>query len=278
MAKKKQSSQAEQAVSDVKKNTGSSNSRPASRPKPAAKKTTASSKRKPATKAEKAAADASRIPVALLSFVLFAVFAILSLNPEGALLKLMKSIVLGFLGPAAFYFAIPGFFYIFFINTFGRRTAVRMRSVCTLLFVMLCGCIFHLTVQTQGMAAGIQIIPDLYLSGMEGISGGILCGGIALLLKWACGRWVSLLICALCAVLALLGAMEITPASIVRAIANRPRDEEDEEEQEYIEPAALVVNHIANRRIEKKRQHNARLEGVGQSDLPELEMLPESIQ
>ena len=277
MAEKKRSSQAEQAVSEVKKNTGSSNSKSASRPKAATKKKSSSGKSRPSTKAEKAAAQYSRVPVALASFVFFAVFAVLSMNPEGALLKIMKSIILGFLGPAAFYFAIPGFFYIFFINTFGRRTAVKMRSVCTLLFVLLCGCIFHLTVQNQGMAAGIQMIPDLYLSGMEGISGGIFCGGIALLLKWACGRWVSLLICILGAVVVLLGAMDITLPSIIRAIADRPRYEEDEE-QEYVEPAALVVNHIANRRIEKKRQHNARLEGSPQPELSELEMLPQSIQ
>ena len=116
MAQKKKSSQAEQAVSEVKKNTGSTNSKPASRPKPAAKKNASSGKKKPSTKAEKAVAESSRVPVALVSFLLFALLAVLSLNPEGALLKLMKSMILGFLGQAAFYFAIPGLFYIFFIN------------------------------------------------------------------------------------------------------------------------------------------------------------------
>ena len=57
MAQKKKSSQAEQAVSEVKKNTGSTNSKPASRPKPAAKKNASSGKKKPSTKAEKAAAE-----------------------------------------------------------------------------------------------------------------------------------------------------------------------------------------------------------------------------
>lgn len=261
MAEKKNPSRAEQAVSEVKKNSGSSNSKSSSKSsgKSAPKRNASSGKKKPATKAEKAVAS-SNIPVSLISIVLFALFAVLSVNPEGAVLKLLKSILLGILGQAGFYFSIPALLYLFVINTFGRRTAVKMRSICTVLFVLLCGCIFHLTVQNQGMASGFQLIPDLYLSGVEGISGGILCGGVALLLKWACGRWVSILICALAAVLCLLGAMEITVPSLIRAIANRPREEDEEDEQEYIDPAALMVNHIANKRIEKKRQHNARLE------------------
>ncbi len=272
MAQKKNPSRAEQAVSDVKKNTGSANSKQ----KASTKKSGASNKTKPSTKAEKAASSGFGVPVSILSLALFALFAVLAMNTEGAVLKLIKSIVLGFIGQAGFYFAIPALLYIFIIHTFGRRTAVKMRSICTVIFVMLCGCIFHLAVQTQGMAAGIQIVPDLYLSGMEGHSGGILCGGLALLLKWACGRWVALLLCVLAAVLTLLGAMEITVPSIIRAIANRPREEDYEDEQEYIEPAALVVNHIANKRIEKKRRHNAVLEMPPMLDDPELEALPKA--
>jgi hypothetical protein len=165
---------------------------------------------------------------------MFALFAVISVNPEGAVLGLIRSVLFGFLGQAGFYFAIPGLLYLFIINTFGRRTAVKMRSICTVVFVTLCGCIFHLTVQSQGMATGINVVPDLYVSGMDGISGGIICGGIALLLKWACGRWVALLLCVLAAILTLLGAIEITIPSLIRAIANRPREEE-EEEQEYID-------------------------------------------
>ena len=257
MAGKKDPSRAERAVSEVKKTTGSTNSKASS--KPAQKKP--ASKSKPAAAPKKPAAP-SRVPVSMVTIALFALFAVLSVNPEGAVLRFLKSVLLGILGEAGFYFSIPALLYLFVINTFGRRTAVKMRSICTVVFVLLCGCIFHLTVQTQGAAAGLNLIPDLYLSGVEGISGGILCGGLAMLMKWACGKWVSILLCILGAVLTLLGAMDITVPSIIRAIVNRPR-EEDMEDQEYIDPAALMVNHIANMRIEKKRQHNQRMEGTG---------------
>ncbi len=271
MAKKKNPSRAEMAVSETKKNTGSTNSRPASRPKQ--KNKTAFSHK--SSKAEKAAATGSGLPVSLILLALFALFAVLSLNSEGAVLKLLKSIILGILGKAGFYFAIPGLLYLFFINTFGRRTAVRMRSICTVIFVLLCGVIFHLVVQKQGIATGFDLIPDLYLSGVEGFSGGVLCGSLAILMKWACGRWVALVICIPAAVLTLLGAMEITIPSLIHAIANRPREEE-EAEQEYIPPAELVVNHIANRRMEKKRRHHERIEGAVLEPDSELDAQPQS--
>ena len=266
MAEKKNPSRAERAVSEVKKNSGGSNSKTGAKAasksagKTASVKSSSAGKNKPKANTEKTTSGS--IPAALVCFILFAMFAVLSINPEGALLKLLRSVLLGVLGNAGFYFSIPAFLYLFVINIFGRRTAVRMRSICTVIFVLLCGCIFHLTVHNQGMAQGLEMIPDLYLSGVDGISGGVLCGGIALMMKWACGRWVSVLICILASVICLLGAVGITVPSLVRAIANRPRYEDYEEEQEYIDPAALMVNHIANKRIEKKRQHNARMEGV----------------
>lgn len=261
MAEKKNPSRAERAVSEVKKTSGASNSKSSLKSSKSTPKKSKDSGKKNSSPGKGKSETAARIPVSVIWLSLFALFAVLSVNVEGALLQLIKSILFGILGQAAFYFSVPAFLYLFVIHTFGRRTAVRMRSVCTVFFVLLCGCIFHLTVQNQGMATGFNLIPDLYLSGVEGISGGILCGGIAILLRWACGRWVSLLICILAAILTLLGAMEITLPSIIRAIANRPRaEQDDEEDQEYIEPATLVVNHIANKRIEKKRQHNARLE------------------
>ena len=278
MAEKKKESRADRAVSDMKKSTGGTSSgtsaKSAAKSKSTAKKTANSKK---AAKKTDNNAPSSNAAVSIVTIGLFFLFVVLTVNPEGVVLQVLKSVLLGILGQAGFYFSIPALLYLFVINTFGRRMAVKMRSVCTVLFVLLCGCIFHLGVQSQGMATGFALIPDLYLSGVEGISGGVLCGSIALLMKWACGRWVSLLLCVIAAILCLLGAMEITVPSLIRAIANRPRYEEDEEdEQEYIEPAALMVNHIANKRIEQKRQRNARMADDRELELHEVEVLPKS--
>jgi len=264
MAENKKS-QAAKAVSNAKKTTSTKNSSE----KTAAQKAASTSKKKTETKKQppvvKTEYDRPRLPsnvvAAIVSFLLFIVFVFISVKPEGALLRVIQSVVLGLIGQAGFYFSIPALLYLFVINTFGRKTAVTMRSICVMVFVFLCGCVYHLAVQTQGIAGGIGLVADLYKGGIEGITGGVLCGGAAMLIRWACGTPLSYVFCILGAVFTLLGAMQITIPSIIRAIANRPRDEFDEDEEgEYIEPAAVVVNHIANKQIEHKRQRRQRME------------------
>lgn len=202
----------------------------------------------------------NRIPAttvtAIVSMVLFILFLVICINPDGVVLKAIGSLLTGLVGRAGFYFSVPALLYLFIINTFGRKTAVTMRSVCTVAFVLLCGCIYHLAVQNQGMASGLAIFPDLYLSGIEGRSGGVICGGLAVLLRGALGNVVSYILIGLSAVLTLLGALEITVPSLIRAIINRPKDdwENEEQQQVYVEPATAVVNHIANKQIENKRK------------------------
>ena len=266
MAENKNSSRAAKAVSNAKKTT---TEKKTSAGKTAAQKAASGSgKKTPAKKnppVVKTEYDRPRMPAnvvtAIISLLLLVVFVFISVKPDGALLKFVQSVVLGLIGQAGFYFSIPALLYLFIINTFGRKNAVTMRSVCVVVFVFLCGCIYHLAVQTQGIATGLAVIVDLYIGGIEGITGGVLCGGVAMLIRWACGTPLSFVVCILAAVLTLLGAMQITIPSIIRAIANRPRDDFDEDyDAPYVEPAAVVVNHIANKKIEQKRQRRQRME------------------
>ena len=206
---------------------------------------------------------APNVVIAVFSVILLILFVVIAVNPDGALLRFLKSVILGLLGQAGFYFSIPALLYLFIIQTLGRKHSPTMRSVCLVLFVFFSGSIFHLVVQDQGMAEGLAVIPDLYTGGLEGRTGGVLCGGLAMLLRWLCGNVIAYLVLIVCAILTLLGSMEITIPSIIRAIANRPREEFDEEEEEenYIEPAAVVVNHIANKKIEQKRRQRQMAQG-----------------
>ncbi len=260
MAKKESGSRAEKLVTDTKKKTSAGGSTSKSK-KSTGKKAPAAPKKSPKIKTEYETALPSSFVIAFVSIALFILFVIISINPEGALLRIIQSVLLGLIGQAGFYFSIPALLYLFILHTFLRKNkAIRMRSICTILFVFFCGAIYHLMVQTQGIAQGFAILLDLYKGGAYGSTGGILCGGFAYVLRWACGTPLSFLITILGAVLTLLGAMEITIPSLIRAIANRPRVdwEEEEDEEAYIEPAAKVVNHIANRQIEQKRQRRER--------------------
>ena len=259
MAEKKSSSRAEKAVSDVKKKgTAGTSSKSVSKKKAASAKK-AAEKKPPQLKTEYETPVPNNVVTALVCLLLFILFAIMSFNSDGALLRMVKSAVLGLIGQAAFYFSIPALFYLFIIHIFNRRKAVKLRTFCVITFTFLCGSIFHMIVYAATITDGFELITILYQTGVAGRSGGVLCGGLAMLLHWACGIPLTYLILILCAVLTLLGAMEITIPSLIRAIVNRPRDDwDDEDDENYMEPAAVVVNHIANKKIEQKRQKRER--------------------
>ena len=268
MAEKKTASRAEQAVSGAKKKTASG-----SASKSSGKKSTPAKSAKYKTEYEPAVPP--HFLIAAVSILLFALFVVISVNPDGALLKIIQSVVLGLVGQAGFYFAIPGLLYLFVIHTFGRKNAPTMRSVCTLIFVFLCGCIYHLAVQEQELSTGFALIADLYTGGAAGSTGGVLCGGAAMLLRWLCGDTLAFVFCVVFAVLTLLGAMNITIPSIIRAIANRPKDDYAEEE-DYIDPATVVVNNIANKQIARKRQRREQQQTQRAGENVPAETVPET--
>ena len=268
MAEKKTASRAEQAVSGAKKKTASG-----SASKSSGKKSTPAKSAKYKTEYEPAVPP--HFLIAAVSILLFALFVVISVNPDGALLKIIQSVVLGLVGQAGFYFAIPGLLYLFVIHTFGRKNAPTMRSVCTLIFVFLCGCIYHLAVQEQELSTGFALIADLYTGGAAGSTGGVLCGGAAMLLRWLCGNTLAFVFCVVFAVLTLLGAMNITIPSIIRAIANRPKDDYAEED-DYIDPATVVVNNIANKQIARKRQRREQQQTQRAGENVPAETVPET--
>lgn len=212
------------------------------------------SKRNPKVKTEYERAVPNRALIAIICFVLFVLFVVIAVNPDGSLLKAIQQVVLGLVGLAGFYFAIPALAYIFIIQ-FSKKPSITSRMIYIGFFVFCCGSIYHLVVQDQGMASGFALIADLYNCGVEGTSGGVLCGGVAMLLRWSCGNTIAYIILGLSTLLSLLGALEFTVPGLIRAMKNRPKDDwEDEEQQEYVEPTTAVVNHFANKRIEQKRQ------------------------
>ncbi|MBE6983350.1 MAG: DNA translocase FtsK [Ruminococcaceae bacterium] len=126
-----------------------------------------------------------------------------------------------------------------------------MRTVCLIAFILISGSIGHIlsgTVEQNYTFAGFS---KLYNDGVAGASGGILCGTIAQLVALLCGK-ATLVFLIPGAFLTLLASMQITVPSIIRAIRNRPREEQAEVEEKP-EPAAIVVNHIASKRIEHKQ-------------------------
>ena len=226
-------------------------------------------------KNEKKDTKVREIPIRLISSVillgLFVLFLVTFFLPEGFFIAFLSKLIHGLIGRAGFVVAIPVLLYLFIIHAFSAERPVRMRTVCLVVFVLLCGCITNLAIDPQGLPADIGVVSELYIGGSDGTTGGLLCGGIAMLIKVLCGPVISYIILIIAALLTLLGGMQITIPSIVRAIRNRPRPEwDDTPAEERQEPAAVVVNHIANKRIEyieRKRQQDE-LQHEAELDIP----------
>ncbi len=254
MAEEKKITQAQKAASTAKRSAAK---------KPAKKGASQKS-------GQKKKEEGFRFPPRLLSSViglgLFALFLVMFLCPEGALIDALYHVILGLVGSAAFYISIPSLLYFFFIQAFSGNRPVKMRSWCLLAFVLVCGCLSHLLTASGQLRDGFGLIADLYMGGMDGSTAGVVCGGVAMLLKMLLGVPISVIVLGLSALFTLLGAMQITIPSIVRAVQNRPRADWEKDVQEKPEPAAMVVNHLATKRIahvEKKRQtqqENAQME------------------
>ncbi len=205
----------------------------------------------------------TQIPVRFITgsvcLILFVLFLVMFLFPEGALVELLLNFTYGLVGKVGFYIAIPGLLYLFIIQAFSGKRPILLRSVCMILFIVICGCISQLALGTS-IPEGESTLIYLYKGGAQGTTAGLFCGGIALLLNLL-GPAIAWIILVVGGLLALLAALQITIPSIIRAVQNRPRaDWEDEEQEEKQEPAAVLVNHIANKRIEyveQKRQKKA---------------------
>ena len=246
MASKKQKTQAEKTASaaNVKK------------------KNTADGKK---NAVQKQGEEITHLPVRLISSVVFlalsVLFAVILFSSEGALLKFLENVIHGVIGRTCFIVSIPVLLYLFFIHAFSGKRPVKFRTVCLIIFILLCGCVSHLNDIPETIPNGMDLISGLYKDGISGMSGGVLCGLIATGIRWLCGGILSYILLILLSACMLLGGMGITISGLVKAYRDRPRaDWELDEEVPKEEPSAVVVNHIANKRIEyleQKRQRDA---------------------
>lgn len=220
------------------------------------KKKTTTKKRDTQKSAPVKTAESVNIPVRLISstvcILLFVVFLVLLFTPEGVVPKLIYSVILGVIGKVGFYVSIPALLYMFCIHAFSGKRPIVMRTTCLIVFTVLCGTLYHMGLDSIDLGEGAAVIGNLYEGGITGTTGGLLCGSLAICLSWLCGKFIAYLILIIAAIFTLLASMQITILSIIRAFQNRPRaDWETEERKERREPAAVVVDHLARKRIER---------------------------
>lgn len=249
MAEKNQKSQAERAASAAKARKNNSK-------KPT--KSSSEAKKQPTVSTPMVRDIPPRLISSVVFIGLFILFLVAFFVPEGFLVELINKLVYGLLGKAGFIVSIPVLLYLFIIHAFSGKRPVSARTICLIVFTVICGSLIQPIPTPDWYPKSSGVIAELWNGGIDGSSGGVICGGLAMLLEWPLGRYLPYVVLIISGIFTLLGGMQITIPSIVRAIKNRPRpDWEEEEKEERQEPAALVVNHIASKRIqhlEKRRQ------------------------
>ena len=223
-----------------------------------------------------------RILSASVMGILFVLFLVTWMEPNGWFIRFFLNIVQGLFGHAAFYMAIPGFLLMFYIHAFSGKKPILMRSICLGVFMLCFGCLAHwwgiyYSQNDYVLGSGFQWVKDIYRGGVNGSTGGLICGGLTELMLWIFNEILTLIILVFTGLLTLMATFNITIPSIARAIQNRPRAQWEEEKQAQ-EPAAVVVNHIASKRIdhlEKKRRKKE--EALMELEVVELPPVPETV-
>ncbi len=205
---------------------------------------------------------------------LFALFLVIAMNQDGWFLLLVKNLFQGLFGNVAFYIAVPMFLFLMIIQFSNGKEPVWLRSICALGFVFLCGVISHLSICHIPLGEGLGFFTNLYQGGITGQTGGLLCGMIAEALRATFGTVLTFALLIVGAVLCLLAALRITIPGLIRAFQERPRfDDEEEEEDRPMrpDPSSVIVNTAVNKHHElKQRRRERRLESASEhEDYPE---------
>ena len=175
-----------------------------------------------------------KLPVRLISSVvllgLAVLFTVILFADEGALLKVIENLIHGLIGRTGYIVSIPVLFYLFYIHAFSGKRPIKLRTVCLIFFVLLCGCISHLNHLSFTASKGFVLLSELYSDGVAGESGGVLCGLLTIGIHWLCGTVASYILFILAAITMLFGGMGITVSGLIQAYRERPRPEWEEEE------------------------------------------------
>ncbi len=209
----------------------------------------------------------ARLVAAVIAAVLCLLFVIMLLVPDGMLVELMYDFMLGIVGKFTFCLSIPALLYFFVIQTFSGKRPVRMRSWCLLAFVLICGCISHFFLPVQSLGKGFPMLRALFEGGIQGLSAGLICGGVSELMRQLLNPVLSVIVLTVAGILTLLGSFQVTVPSIIRAVQNRPRADWEDEVEDKPDPASLVVNHLAAKHIEHEENRRRAKEEKAQIDL-----------
>ena len=232
------------------------------------RKTTSSSSRGRKKPAKKQAAPIRREVGACVCLVLALLTVLCCFRIDAAILNLLGSVFRGLIG-AGFYILPFSFVMSFLILILHDGRPVALRVTCTFLTAALVGSLVQLMGGSFDAPEGWEVVTALWDGGISGTAGGVLSGGLASLLAALISRIGAVIVVIVGMLLSLITSLNMTVASIVTAIKNRPRAEYAEPQREHKDTAQAIVDTVATHHIEHvQRAEQRRASRMSEFDLP----------
>ena len=153
----------------------------------------------------------------------------------------------------------------FLILLFHDGRPVRLRVSCALGVSLGVGILGHLFAATAEIEWGFPMVVELWKTGVEHTSGGVIAGFLAMLLRDCISLAGATVLTVVLMVVALLFTFRLTIPGLFRAYRERPRPEYEPPQREHADPAKVLVDHVASRQIQKtERRRNA----IADFDIP----------
>lgn len=232
------------------------------------RKTTSSSSRGRKKPAKRQAAPIRREVGACVCLVLALLTVLCCFRIDAAILNLLGSVFRGLIG-AGFYILPFSFVMSFLILILHDGRPVALRVTCTFLTAALVGSLVQLVGGSFDAPESWEVVTALWDGGISGTAGGVLSGGLASLLAALISRIGAVIVVIVGMLLSLITSLNMTVASIVTAIRNRPRAEYAEPQREHKDTAQAIVDTVATHHIEHvQRAEQRRASRMSEFDLP----------
>jgi len=197
-----------------------------------------------------------------LFLAIFTILACFRIN--AAFLNLISGLFKGLVG-AGFYVLPFSFLISFLILILHDGRPVALRVSCAFLLALTVGALVHLVGGQQEAEWSWKMLGELWRGGIAGTAGGMISGLLAQFLELVISRIGAVIVLIVALLMELLTSLNMTVRGIVTAIKNRPRAEYDEPQFEHPDPAEVLVNHVAQKRMEHEEKKRSR---VSEFDLP----------
>ncbi len=204
--------------------------------------------------------DPSPIPATIIAGIIFGAAALVLLaalfGMNGAIFTLLGDVFRGLFGRVGFGVLPFACMWVTLLLFFPIRKKRIWRCLCVL-FSVLCVSAISQVFYAYEVVWGLPMFQDLYFGGIEGTAAGVLGGILGGFFELGLGKGGTVIAMVVILLLCLLSASNMPIGSLIRAYRNRPRPEPLEPEEEKEEPATVLVNHFAQKhieRVEKKRQ------------------------